>query len=90
MRGRIQEKDEGVPVRRNGYLYYQRTEENKQYPLHCRRKLSPAQAAAYSAEETIDSGCGPEEVLLDENEEAAKSDGDYYQCATFRPSPSNR
>ena len=38
MLARIQETDLSVPYKQNGYLYYSRTEEGKQYPLHCRTK----------------------------------------------------
>ncbi|KGE14062.1 S9 family peptidase [Sphingobacterium deserti] len=50
MKGRIKEKDESVPYLKNGYYYYSRTEEGKQYYKYCRKKGS------------LD---GPEEVLLD-------------------------
>lgn len=50
MKARIKEKDESVPVFRNGYYYYTRTETGKQYFKYCRKK------ATLSA---------PEEVLLD-------------------------
>ena len=53
MLGRIKQTDLGVPVRRNGYLYYSRTVEGLQYPIQCRRKGN------------MDS---PEEILLDPNE----------------------
>lgn len=35
---RIQETDLSVPYKQNGFLYYSRTEEGKQYPIHCRTK----------------------------------------------------
>jgi len=53
MLGRIKETDLSVPVRRGDYWYYSRTEEGKQYQVHCRRNGS------MTAE--------PEEVLLDLN-----------------------
>jgi oligopeptidase B len=53
MLARIKQTDLSVPTRRGGYLYYNRTEEGKQYPIRCRRKGS------------MDA---PEEVLLDLNE----------------------
>ncbi|MFN0167983.1 MAG: S9 family peptidase [Bryobacteraceae bacterium] len=53
MLGRIKQTDLEVPVRRGSYLYYSRTEEGKQYPIHCRRK------GAMEA---------PEEIVLDPNE----------------------
>jgi len=40
MKGRIKEKDESVPVFKNGYFYYSRTEEGKQYSKYCRKKGS--------------------------------------------------
>jgi oligopeptidase B len=53
MRARIQEQDVSVPEKVDDYFYYSRTEEGKQYPVHCRKKGSLA---------------APEEVLLDEND----------------------
>ncbi|MBZ5728849.1 MAG: S9 family peptidase [Acidobacteriia bacterium] len=53
MLARIKQTDLSVPVRDTGYLYYNRTEEGKQYPIFCRRKGN------------LDA---PEEVLLDPNE----------------------
>ncbi len=50
MKSRIKETDESVPYLKNGYYYYQRTEEGKQYYKVCRKKGN-LQA--------------PEEVLLD-------------------------
>ncbi len=40
MKSRIKEKDESVPVFRNGYYYYERTEEGKEYYKYCRKKGS--------------------------------------------------
>lgn len=40
MKGRIKEKDESVPVFKNGYYYYTKTEEGKQYYKYCRKKGS--------------------------------------------------
>ncbi|HRP32018.1 MAG TPA: S9 family peptidase [Agriterribacter sp.] len=53
MKGRIKEKDESVPVYKNGYYYYSRTDDGKQYFKYCRKK------------EHLDA---PEEVLLDVDE----------------------
>jgi len=50
MKGRIKEKDESVPSFKNGYYYYTRTEDGKQYYKYCRKKGSLTAA---------------EEVLLD-------------------------
>jgi oligopeptidase B len=54
----IKETDLSVPYRFRGWSYYARTEQGKQYQIHCRKKL-PA-----------DGGEGPEEVVLDLNEMA--------------------
>ncbi|MCL4483068.1 MAG: S9 family peptidase, partial [Bacteroidetes bacterium] len=40
MKNRIKEKDESVPVFKNGYFYYTRTEDGKQYYKYCRKKGS--------------------------------------------------
>lgn len=40
IRGRIKEADETVPYFRNGYYYYSRTEEGKEYRKHFRKKGS--------------------------------------------------
>lgn len=40
MKGRIKETDESVPTFKNGYYYYTRTEEGKQYYKYCRKKGS--------------------------------------------------
>lgn len=38
MKARIREKDESVPYLKNGYYYYTRTEDGKQYFKFCRKK----------------------------------------------------
>lgn len=50
MKARIKEKDESLPVFKNGYYYYSRVENGKQYYKYCRKK------------ESLDA---TEEVLLD-------------------------
>ena len=40
MLGRIKQTDLSVPFAKNGYHYYSRTVEGKQYPIHCRKKGS--------------------------------------------------
>ena len=37
MLGRIKQTDLSVPVKRDAYFYYTRTEEGKQYPIYCRK-----------------------------------------------------
>lgn len=53
MLGRIRQTDIQVPYRKDGYLYYTRTVEGKQYPIYARKKGSAAAA---------------EEILLDVNQ----------------------
>ncbi len=55
MKARIKEKDESVPVFKNGYYYYTRTVEGMQYYKYCRKKGSLSSS---------------EEVLLDVDEMA--------------------
>ncbi len=55
MKARIKEKDESVPVFKNGYYYYSRVEEGKDYFVYCRKKGSLT---------------ATEEVLLDVNKMA--------------------
>lgn len=38
MLGRIKQTDISVPFKRNGYYYYTRYEEGKEYPIYCRKK----------------------------------------------------
>ena len=40
MLARIRQTDLSVPYRENGWLYYSRTEEGKQYPIYCRKRGS--------------------------------------------------
>ncbi len=40
LKARIKEKDESAPYKDNGYWYYRRFEEGKQYPIYCRKKES--------------------------------------------------
>jgi oligopeptidase B len=53
--GRIKQTDMSVPYRENGYYYYTRYEEGKEYPVYCRKKGS------------LDAS---EEILLNVNEMA--------------------
>jgi oligopeptidase B len=53
MLSHIKQTDVNVPYRWNGYYYYTRTEEGKQYPIYCRKRGSLE---------------AKEEVVLDQNE----------------------
>jgi oligopeptidase B len=53
--GRIKQTDMSVPYKENGYFYYTRHEEGKEYPVYCRKK------------ENLDAA---EEIILNVNEMA--------------------
>jgi len=55
IKGRIKQDDSSVPYFRDGYWYYTRYEEGKDYPLYCRKR------------ESLDA---PEEIMLDGNQMA--------------------
>jgi oligopeptidase B len=61
MLGKILQTDLSVPYQLRGYEYYTRTEEGKQYPIYCRRKLAVA-----SASETTDDLRGLAEQARDD------------------------
>jgi oligopeptidase B len=44
MLARIKEDDTDVPVRRDSWFYYSRTEQGRAYPIYCRRPDAPASA----------------------------------------------
>ncbi len=52
IKGRIKQTDMSVPYKKDGYYYYTRYEEGKEYPIHCRKK------------ESLEA---PEEVMIDAN-----------------------
>ncbi len=70
---RTQETDQGVPIRHRDWWYVSRTEEGASYAVHCRGR-SAATAT--------------EQVLLDENAEAAGHE--YFQCQAFDVRPDHR
>ena len=81
MLGRIQQTDLSVPYLLRGYSYYTRTEEGKQYPIHCRTQEppSPAGHAANPANE---------EILLDLN--ALAEGHPFLGLGSFAVSDDNR
>lgn len=72
--GRIEQKDESVPVMKNGYVYYQKFDEGDNYPKYLRKK----------AEE----GLQKEEVMLD-GPKMAKGYA-YFNIAGRSVSPNNK
>jgi len=91
MRGRIQEADTTAPVRKGSWLYYSRTDEGKQYRKHCRRPLkggADAAARPASVDDVADDAAGAEEVLLDEDAEAAALGKDaFFSVKAAKTSP---
>ncbi len=81
MLGRIQQTDLSVPYLLRGYSYYIRTEEGKQYPIHCRIQEPPSLPghAANPANE---------EILLDLN--ALAEGHPFLGLGSFDVSDDNR
>ncbi len=74
MLGRIKQTDTSVPVKRDGYFYYSRTDvEGKSYATYCRKKGS------------LDAA---EEILLDGNAEAEGKK--YFRIGDFAVSPNQK
>ena len=46
MRSRVQETDRSVPVDKNGWWYYVRTQEGSQYRRYCRSRIHPDEAGS--------------------------------------------
>ena len=69
MKARIKETDMSVPARRGPWWYYSRTEEGKDYAIHCRRPARGRDELPPAGEPG-----GEEQILLDENQLAEGSD----------------
>ncbi len=85
MVARIEETDLSVPVRRGPWWYYSRTEEGRNYPVHCRR---PAAEGYDPPSDQADGTVADEQVLLDENLEAGGHD--YFAVGVLSVSPDHR
>ncbi|MGB5757016.1 MAG: S9 family peptidase [Acidimicrobiales bacterium] len=94
IKGRIKETDMSVPVVKDQWSYYTRTNEGDQYAIHCRRP-APQEGGRSGR-----SGGGPapespegepavdEQILLDENLEAG--DSEFFEVGLFDVSPDHR
>jgi oligopeptidase B len=80
IKGRTQETDLSVPSRKGGFWYYTRTEEGKQYGIHCRVPVRPGETSP-----PMESEKPGEQVLLDGNELAEGKD--FFALGTFDVSP---
>jgi oligopeptidase B len=69
MKARIKETDMSVPARRGPWWYYTRTEEGKDYAIHCRRPARGRDELPPAGEPG-----GEEQILLDENQLAGGSE----------------
>lgn len=81
IKGRTLETDLSVPVRKNGWWYYSRTEEGKQYGIQCRVAADGETPPELKAGEPLPG----EQILLDGNELAGESD--FFSIGTSSVSP---
>ncbi len=79
IRSRTQETDLSVPSRKGAYWYYTRTEEGKQYGIHCRVAVRPGETDPPMTD------TDGEEVLLDGN--ALAEGRKFFALGTFDVSP---
>ncbi len=87
IKGRTQETDLSVPVRRGTWWYYGRTVEGKQYGIHCRAPITDPQDWT-PPQLTADSDVPGEQVLLDGNVEAEGHD--FFSIGSFDISTDGR
>ena len=89
IKSRVVETDLSVPVRVDDWLYYGRTEQDKSYPIHCRMPIPDGELVpAASVHPENSQWFEHEQVLLDENVEAAQSD--FFDIGPFAVSPDHR
>jgi oligopeptidase B len=83
MKARIKETDMSVPTRRGPWWYYSRTEEGKDYGIHCRRPARGLQELPPAGEPGEE-----EQILLDENVLAEGTD--YFAVGSAAVSHDHR
>jgi oligopeptidase B len=83
MKARIKETDMSVPSRRGPWWYYSRTEEGRNYAIHCRRPAREPDELPPAGEPGEE-----EQILLDENVLAAGSD--YFAVGSAAVSHDHR
>ncbi|MEH6780944.1 MAG: S9 family peptidase [Rhodoglobus sp.] len=93
IKSRTQETDLSVPVRRGQWWYFSRTEEGKQYPIHCRAPIAdaddwtpPTIVEPAAGDTGTDAALTPatlpgEQILLDDNVEAEGDD--FFSLGSF-------
>jgi oligopeptidase B len=82
---RTKEADLSVPTRKGGWWHYARTEEGKQYPLHCRLAATGPNPPALPEDGSALPG---EEILLDGN--VLAEGNDFFSLGAFDLSPDDR
>ncbi|MCO5556010.1 hypothetical protein L7F22_009554 [Adiantum nelumboides] len=89
IRGRIQEDDMKVPLRKGPFFYYEKTLKDQQYKQHCRREIVGGEGPG-DVREVMDTDCDTpkEQILLDENTEAAKHE--FYSVGAFKVGPDHK
>ena len=83
MKARIKETDMSVPARRGPWWYYSRTEEGKEYAIHCRRPARGRDELPPAGEPGDE-----EQILLDENSLAQGSE--YFAVGSAAVSHDHR
>ena len=83
MKARIKETDMSVPTRRGPWWYYSRTEEGKDYGIHCRRPARGRDELPPAGEPGEE-----EQILLDEN--ALAEGTDYFAVGSAAVSHDHR
>ena len=78
IRARIQETDLSVPTRKGPWWWYGKTEEGKQYGISARKPVT-------KEDEVEPDPSAEEQILLDQNVEAA--DSEYFAVGAFDTSP---
>jgi oligopeptidase B len=86
IKARTKETDLSLPYRKDGYWYYVRTVEGKQYGIHCRLAFAGGDVSKTAPPSTADgSPLDGEEILLDGNIEAG--DSDFFALGAMSVSP---
>jgi oligopeptidase B len=85
IKGRTKETDLSVPSRKGGWWYYSRTQEGKQYSIHCRLAADGDTPPVLPEDGSALPG---EQVLLDGNE-LAEGHG-FFSLGTFDVSPDGK
>lgn len=81
IKGRTQESDLSVPVRRGAWWYYTRTVEGQEYGIHCRAPIADMDDWVPPVVGESGVGLPDEQILLDDNVEATGHD--FYSLGSF-------